>query len=229
MYTELQATVKRINLHPFIHWTAVLQLRSYIQEDEGIHTDVHFECLWVCLGRLLSWGTPLTPALCKRSTKESHMTTLLSHFMIMAMSRNTLCIILVYRHNNGKNPGQSQTNKDYLGQSIGLYSCVNALTYTNGYSSLAGWQDWAGYHSGNWYATHKIFSDGAMWNQPYYKYDPGQTYAVQPVRFDSQERIKDCHRVDMTGATCRYGWNQSGIGVSNHLQCMYPTHACRCQ
>ena len=145
------------------------------------------------------------------------------------LTRNTLCNILVYRHNNRKNPGQSQTNKDYLGQSIGLYSCVNALTYTNGYSSLAGWQDWAGYHSGNWYATHKIFSDGAMWNQPYYKYDPGQTYAVQPVRFDSQERIKDCHRVDMTGATCRYGWNQSGIGVSNHLQCMYPTHACRCQ
>ena len=135
------------------------------------------------------------------------------------MNRQTLCSTLVNRHNNGKNSlaGQVQTNKDYHGYlPLTQSSCVNALTYTSGYNSLAGWQNWAGDHSGNWYGTTTQFSDGAKWYSPNPKYDPGQTYAVQKVRFDSQQRIDDCITPDMTGATCRYGWNQSGQGVSRY-------------
>lgn len=130
------------------------------------------------------------------------------------MSRSALCNILVNHHNYGRNPGQSQTNKAYLGYlHIFQSTCVNALTYTNGYSTIAGWQAWAGYHSGNWYSETQAFSDNARWNNPYYKYDPGQTYSVQSVRFDSQWRVDNCHTQDITGATCRNGWNQSGQGV----------------
>lgn len=129
------------------------------------------------------------------------------------MTRRQLCSILTNRHNNGKNPGQSQTNRDYLGlATISVSQCQNALTYTQGYNSIAGWQQWAGYHSGNWYPnTGTPDSDGAMWFNPYIK--PGTTYVVQPVRFDSQYRRDNCRVPDSTGATCRHGWNQSGQGV----------------
>ena len=132
------------------------------------------------------------------------------------MNRQALCNILVNHHNSGKNPGQAQTNREYLGHlHITQSTCVNALTYTHGYNTISGWQEWAGYHSGHWYAETVTFNDGARWHAPYYKYDPGQTYAVQSVRFDSQDRKDNCNTVDpMTGATCRYGWNQSGQGVS---------------
>ena len=134
-----------------------------------------------------------------------------------SMNRQALCSILVNHHNYGKNRGQSQTNRQYLGylkNEIMQDTCVNALTYTQGYNNIAGWQNWAGYHSGNWYGKTQIFSDGARWYAPYYKYDPGQTYAVQSVRFDSQDRQDNCNYVDpITGATCRNGWNQSGNGV----------------
>jgi len=98
------------------------------------------------------------------------------------MNRQTLCSTLVNHHNNGKNAqaGQLQTNKDYHGYLPPTQSaCVNALTYTSGYNSQTGWQNWAGYHSGFWYGMTARFSDGARWYSPYLKYDPGQTYAVQ--------------------------------------------------
>ena len=140
-----------------------------------------------------------------------------------SMSRNTLCSTLVNHHNYGKNPGQSQTNRQFLGyQYISQSSCVNALTYTSGYYTSAGWQSWAGYHSGKWYAKTQIFSDGARWNVPYVKYDSPYVYYVQSVRFDSQWRKDNCHHRDSTGATCRYGWNQSGQGVRDILSaCSY--------
>ena len=73
---------------------------------------------------------------------------ILDHFTVcatpMAIDRQTLCALLVSQHNFGKNSGagQMQTNKDYLAngcsQPIPLSTCVNALTYTQGYSS----SDW---------------------------------------------------------------------------------------
>ena len=90
---------------------------------------------------------------------------------------------------------------------------MNALTYTNGYNSLSGWQAWAGYHSGTWYGTTQMFTDGAQWYNPTSQVGSTHTYAFQKVRFDSQDRIKHCLTPDSTGATCRYGWNQSGTGV----------------
>ena len=148
-------------------------------------------------------------------------TTILDHFTDpgtcatpMPIDRQTLCAVLVSQHNFGKNSdaGQTKTNKDYLangcGQPIPLSTCVNALTYTQGYSA-SDWEDWAGQHSGYWYQETRKFQDDAEWFRP----NQYQTYALQPVRFDSQDRINDCTTPDMTGATCRFGWNQSGLGV----------------
>ena len=48
-----------------------------------------------------------------------------------SMNRQALCSILVDHHNNGKNPGQTQTNRQYLGYlQITQAACVDALTYT---------------------------------------------------------------------------------------------------
>ena len=138
------------------------------------------------------------------------------------INRQQLCIILTNHHNYGKNTaaGQWQTNRQYLGYTsavINLSACTNALTYTQGYYSLSDWQQWAGYHSGDWYGASTRFSDGAQWSNP--SYTPGYTYILQPVRFDSQDRIDNCVTRDSTGATCRYGWNQSGFGVCGYLVC----------
>ena len=54
------------------------------------------------------------------------------------MSRKDLCTVLVNNHNYGKNPRQEQTNRNHLGVLITQSACVNALTYTTGYNSLAG-------------------------------------------------------------------------------------------
>ena len=131
-----------------------------------------------------------------------------------SMSRQALCSILVSNHNYGRNRGQSQTNRDFLGNTfITQFDCVNALTYTKGYSSSAGWQEWAGNHRGTWYGEETSFSDSAKWYHPYTKSDYKHTYAVQKVEFQSQWRRNNCRRIDMTGANCRFGWNQSGTGV----------------
>ena len=111
-----------------------------------------------------------------------------------------------------------------------MSSCVNALTYTNGYDAKSGWMKWAGYHSGTWWSSYnsQSFNDGARWDQPYLKYDLGQTYAVQKVTFDSQWRKDHCTHVDQTGSTCRYGWNQSGVGVRQLIQRIYRYIAFNC-
>ena len=131
-----------------------------------------------------------------------------------SINRQHLCSILTNHHNYGKNTdaGQWQTNRQYLGYvSVSQSACTNALTYTKGYNSIYGLQQWAGDHSGNWYTkTHK-FPDNAEWSDA--KYKPGYVYVLQPVRFDSQYRKDHCVTKDSTGATCRYGWNQSGYGV----------------
>ena len=112
------------------------------------------------------------------------------------ISRRDLCSILVNNHNYGKNPGQGQTNRNYLGVLITQSACVNALTYTTGYNSLVGWQKWDGDHKGKWYSKTEPSDDDAQWKSPY---TTNQVYFVQSVRFDSQWRIDNC---GITGATC---------------------------
>ncbi len=130
------------------------------------------------------------------------------------ITRKQLCDRLTSHHNYGKNTGMAQTNRDFLGRYISSSQCQNALTYTKGYNSIAGWQLWDGYHSGKWYNTvNGGDNDGAQWNAPYSKSDAKHTYAVQSVRFDSDWRKNNCH-TKYSGVTCRYGWNQSGTGVS---------------
>ena len=133
------------------------------------------------------------------------------------LTRSQLCSMLVRNHNNGRhyNSGQTKTNLDFLGQSVSHSSCVSALVYTNGYDGIDGWNNWAGRLSGTWWSSDQSFDDGARWYTPYTKYD-GHTYAVQKVKFYSQWRKDNCKHVDQTGATCQYGWNQSGKGVSGY-------------
>ena len=133
------------------------------------------------------------------------------------MSRSDLCEILVTRHNTGKNPGQKSTNQKFLGTAMTLKKCLKALTYTTGYDSASGWEKWSGCHKGTWYGTTQQFIDPAKWFEPSLKEDDKHTYAVQSVRFDSEDRIENCKKKDMTGATCRYGWNQSAKGVSRMM------------
>ena len=135
-----------------------------------------------------------------------------------SLTRSQLCHLLVNNHNNGYLPrsGQHYTNQHFLGQSVSVSSCVNALTNTRGYDTQSGWIKWAGRHRGKWWSRHgnRVFNDGARWYQPYLKNDPGQTYAVQKVEFLSRSN-NYCTHVDQTGATCRYGWRQSGNGVND--------------
>ena len=130
------------------------------------------------------------------------------------LTRLQLCNLLVSNHNNGylRASGQSYTNQRFLGQSVSVSSCVNALTNTQGYTTQSGWITWAGSHHGKWWSRHgnRVFNDGAKWDRPYLR--SGQTYAVQKVEFLSRSR-NYCTHVDMTGATCRYGWRQSGNTV----------------
>ena len=130
------------------------------------------------------------------------------------INRQQLCDILTNHHNYGKNSaaGQWRTNRQYLGYvSVSPSDCTDALTYTKGYNSISGLQQWAGDHSGHWYTKTQRFTDDAEWSDA--KYKPGYVYVLQPVRFDSQYRIDHCVTEDYTGATCRNGWNQSGVGV----------------
>ena len=129
-------------------------------------------------------------------------------------SRYQLCSTLTNHHNSGKNPGQMETNSEFLGQvTVTQTACAHALIYTQGYNDISGWQQWAGYHSGNWYSSENSRSDTALWSNPSYK--PGNVYVLQPVRFDSQYRIENCITRDSTGSTCRHGWFQSGQNVNS--------------
>ena len=129
-----------------------------------------------------------------------------------SVSRQQLCSILTDHHNNGKNQGQSQTNRDYLGYvTVNQSACTKALTHTQGYKNISGWQQWAGNYSGYWYSTtNGGESDPAECFTPSYS----TFYIDQSVRFDSQYRIDHCVTPDSTGATCRHGWNNSGQGVN---------------
>ncbi len=137
------------------------------------------------------------------------------------IDRQDLCTRLTSHHNSGTNNGMTQTNSEFLvNGAISEPECRDALTYTQGYNSIAGWQLWDGYHSGNWYnTTSGGEDDGAQWNAPSSEQGTTHLYAKQSVRFDSAWRVKNClTKYQQPGVTCRYGWNQSGTGVSSDRQ-----------
>ncbi len=129
-----------------------------------------------------------------------------------SLTRRQLCSNLANLHNHGSNPGQSQPNSDFLGHvTVSQPVCTNALTYTQGYETIAEWQRWAGYHSGKWYTESQVLNDDSEWFSP--SFESEGMYSLQPLRFDSQDRINRCVTEDSIGSTCRYGWNKSGKGV----------------
>ena len=131
------------------------------------------------------------------------------------LTRFQLCSLLVTNHNSGKlhGTGQINTNHDFLGQPISLSSCVNALVNLKGYQTDEGWKKWAGSHVGTWWFTSKSLSDNARWDQPQLK-DNSRTYFVQKIEFFSQWRKDNSKHVNQAGTTCKFGWHQSGSGVS---------------
>ncbi|NOZ54861.1 MAG: hypothetical protein GXP08_17290 [Gammaproteobacteria bacterium] len=127
-------------------------------------------------------------------------------------NRTELCANLTSRHNSQTNPGQNLTNAAFIGVPVSMNDCLMALWFSAGYSSAAGWNFWAGDHSGFWYDENQIFSDSAYWQTPVEDLanNPNDVdasgnrriYVAQPVQF--LER----------GGGARYGWNQSISGVS---------------
>ena len=65
-------------------------------------------------------------------------------------SRNDLCSELVTRHNSFRAPEVNQTNASYIGVYLTQLDCLNALWFSDGYDSSAGWNAWAGTLSGTW-------------------------------------------------------------------------------
>ena len=108
---------------------------------------------------------------------------------IGVIDRQQLCEILIDHHNFGTNPGQPQTNGDFLGSAtVSLSACVDALTYTQGYNTTVGWEQWAGNHTGHRYSVNGAFFDEALWSAP--SYVSGMDFVFQQVRFDSPSLIR---------------------------------------
>ena len=124
-------------------------------------------------------------------------------------TRSAIAQVLVDRHNNGRNSGQSQTNADFLGVTLTTQEVVNAMTFTQGYRSPDGWAQWAGQHSGNWYDQNQQFTDDARWLAP----------IAQPTNDpqndtdnNGQPRVYDFQKAEFlnpAGSVTRTGWNQS--------------------
>ncbi len=125
-------------------------------------------------------------------------------------TRNQLCNLLVDRYNNRRNTGAGQTltNRSFSGVSVSVGSCVNALTYTRGYTSSAGLANWAGSHEGNWFDVTTKFDDAATWHSP--RKEPTGNPSGDLDRFGNP-RIYDFQPVTFTerSGNARYGWNQS--------------------
>jgi len=120
------------------------------------------------------------------------------------VSRNQLCSELVNRHNNHKAPGASQTNAGFIGVTLTQLDCLNALWYSDGYDSSAGWTAWAGNLVGTWFNDdNQQFTDPANWNSPVKENgNDGRVYDLQNVLFSARS------------GNARYGWNMSHPDVA---------------
>ena len=139
-------------------------------------------------------------------------------------TRNQLCNILVNRHNNNRvtyregdrSNGRiltTETNAKFIGVRLTELDCLNALWYSDGYDSSAGWRAWAGKLDGTWFNDERFFdeetnqfkqqtfTDPATWLSP--EAERGErTYYLQSVIFSGRS------------ATARYGWNKSSRDVA---------------
>ncbi len=127
------------------------------------------------------------------------------NFNSSIQTRTQLCNLLVSRHNGGTNPGQSQTNSAYIGESITVNQCLNALWFSDGYDSNADWNQWTGNHVGTWYDQTNSFTDNANWLQSVNEAanDPNDTDA------NGNTRVYNFQQVEFLGANAHFGWNQA--------------------
>ena len=130
------------------------------------------------------------------------------------VDRTDLCTKLIDQHNNITPGVASQTNANFINQTISLNTCLNALWYSTGYTSSSELAAWAGTLSGTWYGSSgATFNDPAIWNNPINvpTNDPvndldsngnPRTYIFQQVVFSARS------------GDSRYGWNQSHFDVA---------------
>jgi hypothetical protein len=125
-----------------------------------------------------------------------------------SISRADLCSLLVGRHNDQKNRGQSQTNAEYLGLSLAPGDCLAALETPRGYPGPAGWMDWAGLHQGTWFSPDQQFTDNARWEAP--RREATRSPSSDQGR-DGRPRVYDLQPVEFLNraGAARHGWNQS--------------------
>jgi len=119
------------------------------------------------------------------------------------INRHQLCSTLVNRHNNWVAPGVGESNANFINLSLTQSDCLNALWYSNGYSSSAGWRAWAGFLTGSWFNDdEEQFPDGANWLSPVpiIGFD-NRTYQLQSVLFGGRTGIS------------QFGWNSSHPNV----------------
>lgn len=128
-------------------------------------------------------------------------------------TRPQLCQDLVNRYNN-TSPTSRRTNATFIGVSLTVQDCLNALYYTSGYASAAGLQAWAGDHEGTWFSQDgSTFPDAAIWENPVGEVtnNPGGD-----LDQSGNPRIYDFQKVVFTerSGNARYGWNQSHPDVA---------------
>ena len=119
-------------------------------------------------------------------------------------SRNDLCSNLVTRHNSHRAPGASRSNASYIGVYLTQLDCLNALWFSDGYDSSAGWNAWAGNLVGTWFNDdNRQFTDPANWARSVNERGgDGRTYQLQNVLFSSRS------------GNARFGWNMSHRDVA---------------
>lgn len=131
-------------------------------------------------------------------------------------TRNQLCSKLVNRHNTYTSSNRISSNASFIGVTLTQLDCLNALWYSDGYNSSAGWNAWAGVLSGSWWNDVQtapngnvipgvIFSDPATWHAPIKQssnQSDGRIYDFQSVFFSDREN------------DARYGWNMSHPDVA---------------
>jgi len=129
-------------------------------------------------------------------------------------TRPELCNKLIHQHNNATPGAATTTNAQYIGFTIDVNTCTNALYYSTGYSNISELNAWAGTLQGTWYdETGNTFTDPAVWAAPIFLLtsDPqndvnnnGQprVYYFQDVLFSARSGFS------------RYGWNQAHADVA---------------
>ena len=124
-------------------------------------------------------------------------------------NRLDLCTKLVNRHNENKSHFGT-TNAEYIGLTLTVEDCVNALANPRGYSDSKGFGAWKGKMKGSWYdeTSGETFNDPAVWKEPVKEptHDP-----ENDLDASGKPRVYDFQEVIFTGRTgaSRYGWNQS--------------------